>query len=81
MNAVDHQSVMRELDQRIDDGLEVTLLWSPRTGSVFVTVEDARTDDRFHFSVEPSAALDAFRHPYAYSGAGRRPPAYAAGRR
>jgi len=58
---------MRELDQRTGDGFKVTLLWSEDTGSVFVCVDDERTEEAFHFSVDPADALDAFRHPYAYS--------------
>jgi hypothetical protein len=73
MNAVDDQMEIRELDQRNDDGLEVTLLWSPRTGKVFLAVEDARTEERFHFAVDPATALEAFRHPFAYSRRSSRP--------
>jgi len=58
---------LRELDQRSGNGLEVTLLWSERTGAVFVRVEDERTDTGFHFAVDPAEALEAFRHPYGYS--------------
>ena len=45
----------------------VTLLWSEDTGSVFVCVDDERIEEAFHFSVDPADALDAFRHPYAYT--------------
>ena len=58
---------LRELDQRSGGGLEVTLLWSERTGSVFVCVEDGQARTGFHFAVDPADALDAFHHPYAYS--------------
>lgn len=58
---------LRELDQRSGGGLEVTLLWSERTGSVFVCVEDGQASTGFHFAVDPADALDAFHHPYAYS--------------
>jgi len=68
---IDHSEV-RELDQRSGDGFEVTLLWSERTGAVFVCVEDARTSTGFHFAVEPTHALDAFHHPYAYGRRGAR---------
>jgi hypothetical protein len=60
---------LRELDQRSGGGLEVTLLWSERTGSVFVCVEDEQTSSGFHFAVDPAEALNAFHHPFAY----RRP--------
>ena len=59
-----------ELDQRSGNGFEVTLLWSRSTGSVFVCVEDEQTDVGFHFAVDPAEALEAFRHPYAYSRRG-----------
>ena len=62
---IDHSEV-RELDQRSGDGFEVTLLWSERTGSVYVSVEDSREGGSFQFAVDPAEALDAFRHPYAY---------------
>jgi hypothetical protein len=62
---------LRELDRRSGDGLDVALLWSTRTGSVYVVVEDRQTERGFHFSVEPVEALDAFRHPYAYGGRAR----------
>ena len=73
MNLDVDQTEIRELDQRTDDGIEVTLLWSARTGTVFVAVEDSRTGEAFHFSVEPAEALDGFRHPYAYSRQRSRP--------
>jgi hypothetical protein len=67
-----NQEGMRELDRRSGDGFDVTLLWSERTGSVFVVVEDRRMDMGFRVAVDPADALDAFRHPYAYSRRGRR---------
>lgn len=57
---------LRELDRRSGGGLEVTLLWSERTGSVFVCVDDEQTNTGFHFAVDPEHALEAFHHPYAY---------------
>jgi hypothetical protein len=65
-------SGLRELDQRSGNGLEVTLLWSERTGSVFVCVEDEQLRSGFHFAVDPADALEAFRHPYGYSRRGVR---------
>ena len=59
---------VRELDRRDGDGLEVTLLWCERTGDVLVCVEDSYAEIGFHFAVDRSDALDAFRHPYAYAG-------------
>lgn len=63
---VDRQG-LRELDQRSGGGLEVTLVWSERTGSVFVCVEDEKTGSGFHLQVDPAHALEAFHHPYGYS--------------
>jgi hypothetical protein len=64
---------MRELDHRSGDGFDVTLLWSVRTGRVFVAVEDTRTDDAFRIVVDPRDALEAFHHPYAYGCRRGRP--------
>ncbi len=57
---------MRELDRRSNDGIDVTLLWEPRTNRVLVAVVDERGDVSFELEVDPANALDAFRHPYAY---------------
>ena len=57
---------LRELDHRRGDGFDVKLLWSARSGKVYVAVEDARTDEAFRIAVDPDRALDAFNHPYAY---------------
>jgi hypothetical protein len=58
---------VRELDRRSNDGIDVTLLWSPRTNQVFVAVVDERDGESFELEVDPANALDAFRHPYAYA--------------
>jgi hypothetical protein len=65
---------LRELDHRRGDGFDVTLLWSARSGKVYVAVEDARTNEAFRIAVDPSRAMDAFNHPYAY-GCGNGSPA------
>ena len=57
---------VRELAQRSIDGIDVTLLWSPRTSCVFVDVEDERNGESFRINVDAADALDAFNHPYAY---------------
>ncbi len=75
----DQQQRLRELDRRSSGGVEVTLLWSERTGAVFVAVEDRRIGKGFQVAVDPADALHAFRHPYAYRG--RRPIARAQGSR
>jgi hypothetical protein len=56
-----------ELDHRVNDGIEVQLLWNPEDDRVFVAVEDARTGDAFTLELaDRGRALDAFHHPYAY---------------
>jgi hypothetical protein len=57
-----------EIDQRTSDGIEVRLLWHPGSGDVAISVSDRRTDEQFTMSVDPSQALDAFRHPFALRG-------------
>jgi hypothetical protein len=56
----------RELDHRSNDGIDVTLLWSPNTNRVWVALDDARTEEHFELDIDPADALDAFQHPYAY---------------
>ena len=59
---------IHELDQRINDGIEVRLLWHSLTNRVSVTVEDQRTGESFELEVaDPEDALIAFSHPYAYA--------------
>jgi hypothetical protein len=57
----------RELAQRSNDGIEVTLFWSKASNTVTLAVLDTRSDEALEFDVDGSAALDAFNHPYAYS--------------
>jgi hypothetical protein len=58
---------VRELDSRSSDGIDVMLLWNPRTNQLFVAVEDERRGDSFELDIDPADALDAFRHPYAFA--------------
>jgi hypothetical protein len=62
-------SSLKELDYREQDGLEVTLLWDPRSNDVCVDVTDQRDDSFLRIPVARRFALDAFRHPYAYARA------------
>jgi hypothetical protein len=65
-----------ELDHRVNDGIEVRLLWCPDDGRVLVAVSDARTREDFTIEVaDPSRARDVFHHPYAYAGASPAPRA------
>jgi dihydrofolate reductase len=57
---------IRELDHRVNDGLDVKLLWNSLTDHVSVAVEDERTGEFFELDVDPEDALIAFYHPYAY---------------
>jgi hypothetical protein len=66
MDTDGHHHEIRELDHRCGDGVDVTLLWSSRTGRIFVAVEDARNGDGFHLIVDAADALEAFHHPFAY---------------
>lgn len=57
----------RELAYRLDAGVEVTLLWEPVGNELRVCVCDHPRGAYFELTPEPSRALDAFYHPYAYS--------------
>jgi hypothetical protein len=63
-------STTRELDHRVSDGLDVTLLWDSLTDRVSVVVEDERTGEIFELDVDREDALIAFHHPYAYASRG-----------
>jgi len=56
-----------ELAHRTSNGLDVSLLWSRRTGRLVVTVNDTRTDESFSLDAPRHRALDVFRHPFAYA--------------
>ena len=58
---------LRELDARSNDGIDVALLWNPQTNRVWVSVVDGKRGDAFVLDVDPSDALDAYHHPYAYT--------------
>jgi hypothetical protein len=62
--------LIRELDHRHSDGIEVTLLWNARTKAVSVLLLEERSAASFQFEVPPADALDAFHHPYAYAAYG-----------
>lgn len=59
--------MMRELAHRLSDGIEVVLFWRRGRDLLTVAVSDSRTGAYFELDVEPSQALDAFNHPYAYA--------------
>jgi hypothetical protein len=62
-----HTAALKELAHRAHNGLEVTLLWDPRSNEVSIDVVDERQNHSFLLPVEPRSALDAFNHPYAYA--------------
>jgi hypothetical protein len=57
---------MTELAHRRSNGLDVSLLWSRRTGRLVVAVSDDRTDETFTLDAPTDRALDVYQHPYAY---------------
>ena len=56
----------KELAYRNQNGLEVTLLWDPRSNEVSVEVVDHLDNTGFCLPIAGHLALDAFHHPYAY---------------
>jgi hypothetical protein len=60
--------LMRELDHRTSDGIDVRLLWNQHDGRVVVQVADTKTDESFTVEVRDGEnALKVFHHPYAYA--------------
>lgn len=65
----------RELDNRVNDGIHVRLLWHRSDGHVSVAVDDTKTGETFDVPVGPGdRALDVFHHPYAYASRRARRP-------
>jgi hypothetical protein len=61
-------TVLRELDHRRTDGIDVWLLWREDDGRVIVNVADEKTGDRFSIEIrDGDKPLDVFQHPYAYA--------------
>jgi hypothetical protein len=56
-----------ELDARHAAGIDVQLLWDPRTQGVSVVAHDGMTDETVTIFVEPDQALEVFRHPFAHA--------------
>jgi hypothetical protein len=60
--------LIRELNHRVSDGIDVRLLWRERDDRVLVAVSDGRTGEAFAIEVaDGERALDVFRHPFAYA--------------
>ena len=63
------EPTLHELDHRVSDGIDVTLLWRPCDDRALVAVLDAKTGEAFTIEVGANQrALDIFHHPYAYAG-------------
>jgi hypothetical protein len=60
--------LLRELDHRTNDRIDVWLLWRERDDRVIVAVANENTGERFRIDVgDDERALDVFHHPYAYA--------------
>ena len=60
-------TLIRELDRRTGDGLEVRLLWRPHDNVVLVAVADSRGED-FAIQVQDGEQpMHVFHHPFAYA--------------
>ena len=56
-----------ELDGRQAGGIDIQLLWDPRTQALTVVAHDIKTDETVAIEVEADQALEVFRHPFAYT--------------
>lgn len=72
------EPAVRELDHRVNDGIDVTLLWNKRAKEISVAVQDEKTGESFELDVSPDDALTAFHHPYSYTRRVWADPALAA---
>jgi hypothetical protein len=59
---------IRELAERASHGTHVRLFWRQGTSELWVEVFEPEGERTLRIPVRPEAALDAFRHPYAYAG-------------
>ncbi len=61
-------TTMRELDNRVSNGIHVRLLWCDSEDRLSVAVTDLKSGEAFSIEVRDSEhALDVFHHPYAYA--------------
>lgn len=58
--------MLRELNNRNNDGISVTLLWDDNSDQCFIEIEDMRSDSVETFGIDNECAADAFSHPFAY---------------
>jgi hypothetical protein len=60
--------LIRELDHRKVDGIDVWLLWNQSADQAVVAVFDAKSGEAFEVPVrDGDRALDVFHHPFAYA--------------
>jgi hypothetical protein len=55
------------LARRSSTGVDVALYWHPTLDELIVSVYDERHSAHFEIRPQPSLALDAYYHPYAYA--------------
>ena len=67
VTVMDMDLFLTELDHRSANGIEVSLLWSPSSNRLLVSVEDSRSGESFEVQAPAEKALDVFRHPFAYA--------------
>ena len=60
---------VKELAQRISNGVEVSLVWSEEEDALRVLVFDSTTGEDFEVPAPREKALDVFYHPFAYADA------------
>lgn len=57
-----------ELHNRVNDGIQVRLLWRSDHDHLWVSVTDTKRREQFGIDVrDRGLALDVFHHPYAYA--------------
>ena len=61
------QGTLKELDRRLSNGIDVSLLWDERDNSVMVSVVDIRSGKSFNLEASPDNAREIFHHPYAHA--------------
>jgi hypothetical protein len=67
MSTATNEIEVHELARRKSDGIDVRLLWNSQTDRVSVTVQDERSGEGFELQVDPTDAMLAFNHPFAYA--------------
>ena len=63
------KSPIVDLADRQTSDLEVVLLWSRRSGRVWVNVTHRRSGRTARIAATPANALEVFEHPFAYAEA------------